>query len=578
MISRRALSVPFTKSICCPAGTRGGLITRRWTRLQYTRFQWTTAADHGGRNIALSLYEDEESSTENIDINEHFDIPGKYDVGLYQENQYALGPIRPVPRIVQKFISSVLPSPNFDLVFQGFRELHLKNALSFLTAPDFSNVLLSAKPKRLFGDAAILRGIADNKFPIENARERAYENFWTKTKYVLEQMSSNGHRLTGIDYTHLMNSARVTSDRKLGDMLWERMNSEKIRPNTWTYNVRLAMEAGVKPTANSRKFPMLHHPEYLERWTNNPGSALTKCMSLYEEMLKKGLFPNLMTIELLIMAHARQGEVDGISKILRDVYGIYIGLNAENFEPPQPKVPVGSPIYPNSETLKVLAISYCRNGQFDFALQAVALVAQTYKLEITEKTWDILLTWSYAFSTPKYNLLVPNSTIQLYNRMRETYDKPPTLNARDLLIRTYINSKDLVKAEGEIRKAASYYRMQIQHMYMLERERWIQAPPNEIYTREVEMNQALYDVCEWLDALGYWLYLLVRERYKRSGDKDKLEKFWKSQERLMVEFGIYWHEYRPKIGKQMEGTRKGPARRPHRNIATSILRIPSFGE
>lgn len=544
--------VPLSRPSCCPRGTRGGLIWKRWNRLQ-------SSSALGSFDESFNFDQILEDVDVDVDVAEHFEIPILFDKKqegrkaiTTSATEYSLGiHEHQVPRYVKLFTESI-NSSHFNDVMAYFKALNSRNLASHLTGTDYSNIIASANPKELLPTSSIARYIKGSTAPEANPYVPAYKKFWGNIKLVLQTMTISGHQPTALDYTNLMAKAVFTRSPHLLNTFWEHMMKSGVRPNTWTYNSRIASVAGIQPWNHMKRFPTVHHQDYVEKWKNNKKSSLTESMSMYEEMLKIGLFPNSMTIELLIMAHSRVGDVAGIDRLVQNVYGLVV--DEEGTELPagaRPAITIGSPIYPSPKTLKTLAIAYCRNGKFASALQTVDLLSKLYAIEIRDETWDILLTYSYALSRPKYNILPHGTAELLAAQMRERTGREISLQSRDILIRSLCKSDDpsvLENARNEIRQAVSYYRTKIQHRYLMDRERWINTPENsqEARRRQQSMNDSLYNVSKWKDAMGQWLYAFLRAHWQRVNlAGEPVLSFENIQNEVLSEFGIYWHQYRP---------------------------------
>ncbi|KAK6350132.1 hypothetical protein TWF696_006378 [Orbilia brochopaga] len=536
-------AINLVQRACCPRGTRSGLIWRRWSRFQ------STMAYPGAAAPVFDSYQLPVENTD-MDVLEHFELPEEYStITEAVPSQYSLA-VKPetAPPAVQAFVRQIR-THSFPDIFTAFQSLRKHGLTQHLTAEDFSNIMKAAKPTQIFPISMMARQIKHGTVPQKNPYKYVYKRFWSNLNVVLETMLEHGHRPTVLDYTNLMSKAVWSRNLRLQDALWRRMVGHNIRPNTWTYNARLALTAGPRPRNNLRKFPLIHKEEYLRRWQNKSRTALTKSMGVYSDMLNDGLFPNTMTVELLVLAHSSVGDVAGISRLVQNVYGITVGEANENVER---AITPGSPIYPTPKTLKVLAVAYCRNAQFAAALQAVELVSTIYNVPIKDDTWDVLIMYSYALSRPKYNLLPPDTTARLSEmRKANMRGRPPSLQARDMLIRSLTRSTDpeeLEAAEQEIRASVSYYRTHVQQKYMLMRDRWLNHSGERrgLWRTELAMNEKLYEVCKWKDALGYWLYALLRAHWQLMKlERSPLAEFENRQINIMEEFGTFWHAHRP---------------------------------
>ncbi|KAK6512179.1 hypothetical protein TWF481_001070 [Arthrobotrys musiformis] len=548
----------LTRQSLCPRGTRGGLLRRRWTRLQ-------SSMTYTGAMPTFESFQPTTPDSIDLDVLEHFELPEQFQTApaeplVASPSKYSLAIpsiSTTVPTAVRSFAGNIR-SQSFKHIFESFKDLHHHGFIKYLTGSDFSNILIAANPKRIFPVERMARKIVPGTVPDANPYNKVYKRFWSDLNFILENMILSGHQPTVLDYTGLMGKAMWTQSKVIQESFWNRMLKQGLKPNTWTYNTRLAMVAGVRPANSLEKFPLVHTEQYVNHWMGREKNAVTDAMAIYAELLKNGLYPNSMTVELLIMAHARVGDIPGISKILRNVYGIKIDGDNGTIKPIIPK---GSPVFPTSRTLKALAVAYCRNSQFSAALQAVEFLSRAYGLKIDEKTWDVLLTYSYAFSRPKYGLLPTDATSKLWAMMQErTQNAEPSLQARDIVIRSLTRSDDpeeLELAEKEIRKGVMYFRTNVHQKYMTSRERWVNMPAessshegSELWRLEKIMDEQLYNVCMWKDAMGHWLYSLARAHWDRTKRHNlPIAEFETIQINILEEFGAYWHDYRPVFEK-----------------------------
>ncbi|EWC48545.1 hypothetical protein DRE_01767 [Drechslerella stenobrocha 248] len=495
-----------------------------------------------------------------IDVLEHFELPTAYTEVHHRPatdtsspaSKYSLAvshSVKDVPPAVSAYVRS-LGSKHATEIFEAFQALHMKNMTQYLTSADFSNTMKAAKPKYMFPISWMARQITPGTAPQSNPYDGVYKTFWEGMNLVFTTMLKHGHQPTVLDYTNLMSKAMWSRSPRLLSRFWFRMTQSGVRPNTWTYNVRLAMTARPRPKNNLHKFPLVHSEKHIGFWQGREKNPLVRAMAVYADMLKNGLFPNSMTVELLAIAHAAVGDVGGITRLIQNVYGLTIG--GENNNPAENAnriITPGSPIYPTSKTLKVLAVAYCRNSQFAAALQAVDAISNVYNVPIKDDTWDVLLTYSYALARPKYNLLPASTTARLAEMRNES------LQARDILIRSLTRSHDpeeLEAAEQEIRRAVGYYQTHVLQRYRLMKARWESgelATVTQRWRGEMEMNERLYHAFMWKEAMGYWLYALLRAHWdEMKRQNTPIVEFETRQMNLLEEFGAYFE--RPKVAGQ----------------------------
>lgn len=431
----------------CPLGTRGTILSRR---LAQDRVRWyrvpadpetTVAVTNSGPAIRWVLGGDEA-----ILPKPHVAIPLSSKITnitpLSIESREA-----PIRRLLQAI------DRRQDLaIWRSFSVF--ATAMVRLSASDFSSVLCSLRPRRYLSLRArhYLNDTNESRLTPSNC---SYEEFRRRLQIVTKGMQANGHSLGVLEYTHLLDCARAGKDTEMAEQLWSQMAQDEIILDTWAYNSYMAAMCGTASTDREHRMTERNLTLHAQKSENARDTAL----KTYRHMIERGVTPNSMTFDILMLAVARMGDLASVHRTLKEVWGVDVTIlsNPETPESMQPLMTPDSPLYPSPHTLTSIAVAFGSNNDVETAIRIIDHLTRRYKITITIPTWTALLNWTYV-STRPHAILPRYSVMNLWRIMTAApYKVKPTLEMYDYLVRSLITRKMLPDAETMINRSLKVF-------------------------------------------------------------------------------------------------------------------------
>lgn len=327
-----------------------------------------------------------------------------------------------------------------------------------LSASDFTSILHSLRPRRYIS----LRSrhyLDDNHEARLTSSSCSYEEFRRRLQVITKGMQASGHSLGISEYTHLLDCARAGGDTEMAEQLWNQMAQDGITPDTWAYNTYMAAVCGTAST--NREQRLSDHNLTLR--TKNSENARDTALAIYKRMMERGVTPNSMTFDILMLAVARMGDFTAIYRTLKEIWGVDVAAlsNPETPESMQPLMKPDSPLYPSPHTLTAVAAVFGSNNDIETAIRIIDHLTRRYNIPITIPAWITLLNWTYVFTRPPATL--PKfSVINLWHIMTSApYKIKPTLEMYDYLVRSLIGRQMLPDAETMINRGLKVFARQI---------------------------------------------------------------------------------------------------------------------
>ncbi|KAH0602689.1 uncharacterized protein H6S33_008339 [Morchella sextelata] len=281
-----------------------------------------------------------------------------------------------------------------------------------LTAADFSSILLSLRPARYVSLRA-RHYLNDLGHPRLLPLRISYDEFRRRLHAVSVQMEANGYQMGVHEYTHLLDCARAGKDRVLAEQLWRRMAAAGVAPDTWAYNSYMAALCGTATFERELRVT----ERTLAMRSATPEDVRTRAMTIYRSMIDRGVVPNSMTFDLLLLAMSRMGDIGGMCRTLKEVWDVDVGALATRKETPAPAVGKDSPLCPTQHTLLAVAAAFGSNNDVESAVRTVDHLARRYKVLISKATWAMLLNWTYVATRPPAKYLPKYSPVNLWDIM-----------------------------------------------------------------------------------------------------------------------------------------------------------------
>jgi hypothetical protein len=281
---------------------------------------------------------------------------------------------------------------------------------------------------------------------------------------ILDQRKRSGKTLSVIDYSLILGFARWTGLKDVADTFWKSMQADNIVPNLTCYNNYLGAIV-----SNLRHDPDVRHTQRITTFGNDarsistPGSRYAAyrfgtggvkedVMMLHREMLEIDIVPNEETFRLLVLGVGREGNLDTVKKLLRQVWSIDVdaivdGLK-EGYSERGLSISPTSPLYPTPFLIYAIAHAFGINNEIPTALRLVDHISQTYKVQVFDYVWHELLGWTFVLSLPRQasrgeQAVLPKGSVQkLWKVMRnEPYNLCPTMDMYDKLIKSLFSQQ-----------------------------------------------------------------------------------------------------------------------------------------
>ena len=273
-----------------------------------------------------------------------------------------------------------------------------------------------------------------------------------------------GRVLSLSEYRQILRCARATYDGQTASMVMDAMMSRNIRPDYVCYQAFFEAKCWSDTWHPLERQRLRVIPPNLKQRLDRPEVPVSKGVSLHPFLVgSKGLKSEVITIfnhmleegteadrkifGHLMTALAREGDIDGVKATLKSAWNI--DLNASDVEEGyHPRMRRDSPLYPDSDTLFVIAHAFGANNDFPTALKAVDLMSRNFDIPITSAVWTELLEWACVLSLPRSaegkdqgytSGKLPDKTPEnVWNLLTgEPYNIIPTPTMYDLMIRHY---------------------------------------------------------------------------------------------------------------------------------------------
>lgn len=285
---------------------------------------------------------------------------------------------------------------------------------------------------QLLNDAhlqAVLRCMRPSDYFKAPHSKNSYQIYRKRMIFLRRWIASSGIKCSREIYFLILEEARLVKVYSGADRLavetWSDMLAAGIQPDVHCYNSFIGATC-IQPAAldkarlrrrtddHKRKRDRIYRLEKAEL-------AVQRAIGIYREMLKRGVEPNSMTIELLIVALGWCANFSGLKSLILQTWNILLpepdsvsledqgipdeydeeGIDlADKVDSPVnvAKVLPGSGIFPTQETLVAVAAAFGVSQQSKVAVHAIRLIARVYGLTISTKVWTELMKWSSADS------------------------------------------------------------------------------------------------------------------------------------------------------------------------------------
>ncbi|KAK6006914.1 hypothetical protein QM012_005922 [Aureobasidium pullulans] len=277
--------------------------------------------------------------------------------------------------------------------------------------------------------------------------------------HILDQRKKSGRTLSVVDYSVILGFTRWLGLKDIADTFWKSMQANNVVPDLRCYNNYLgAIVSNLRHDPVARQHRQVTAFRTKARCKPNPspkfaayhvgiGGIKDSAVKLHREMLKSEVVPDEETFRLLILAFGREGDLDTVQKLLRQVWKIDVAAVVDCLEDGHSKhkldISPTSPMHPTPFLIYAVAHVFSINNEIPIALKLVDHISQTYNVKVFDYVWHELLNWTFVLSLPRQasrneQAILPKGSVQkLWEVMRnEPYNVRPTMGMYNKLIKS----------------------------------------------------------------------------------------------------------------------------------------------
>ncbi|SMQ47887.1 unnamed protein product [Zymoseptoria tritici ST99CH_3D7] len=262
-----------------------------------------------------------------------------------------------------------------------------------------------------------LSSVAASSMNVAPMREVAFE-YASVLRQVLAIRRAAGTGGTLADSRTLLRCARDLGNRKMAELIWSNLISQRLTPDIQCYNYYMSATvwngmhlAGFRQKVRVIPFFQMARKsgEYKDRrykdYSVGENGVLESTMRIFNEMVARNIAADEESFRILIVAAAREGDMKTVKAILKRVWSIDVDIILASGDTPQtlPKpMPTNSPLYPQSTLLFTIAHAFGINNDVSAAIRLVDFVARHYRLQISKDVWGQLFEWTFVLSIRRH--------------------------------------------------------------------------------------------------------------------------------------------------------------------------------
>jgi hypothetical protein len=313
-----------------------------------------------------------------------------------------------------------------------------------------------------------------------NEVARAYSDLLMQ---IVTTRRSGGSKLSLTDHTILLRSARDLGNHKMAREVWNALFQDGHSPDVDCYNYYMAAHVwnGRHRSQHRQKvrvvpFNAMNRQREQRRakfraLDVDSADTLTMARHIFDVMSRDGVEPNEESYRVLIVAAARQGRMDNVNTILRNIWAVDVDAiqrGANEAPKVSPKRTENVPLKPCGALLVAIAHAFGINNDILTALRVVDHIAQRHRIPIDEEIWSQLFEWTFVLSIDRTGTSkkdgsnigqLPSQTLQsLWDTMiGEPYDIQPTMRMYDLLIKDLFARSQTPAMVAKMMEAVALY-------------------------------------------------------------------------------------------------------------------------
>ena len=251
-----------------------------------------------------------------------------------------------------------------------------------------------------------------NEIRIIRRLERQLGSFTRNLARIVQRRKNAGHRLDVCVYRHLLACAAALADTSMADIVWEELLSQAdVKPDQACYAYLMETKCWKDSWHKKKQFkfrvtpgPKDNHPhqDVIEAGQSSAKSLRQDIIGIFQQMVHESKIDGDEHVFCsLITAMGREGDMEGVSSILKSVWHIDVGLmrevDEEELETPL-HYEADSPLRPTNRLLFTIAHIFGANNDIDTAIRLVDYLSRQYDLRIQREVWQQLLEWAYVLS------------------------------------------------------------------------------------------------------------------------------------------------------------------------------------
>ncbi|TPX13046.1 uncharacterized protein E0L32_006472 [Thyridium curvatum] len=239
-------------------------------------------------------------------------------------------------------------------------------------------------------------------------------------------------------------------------------------------------------------------------------------------------------LSAMIVATARTGKVASTIDILRKYWNIHISrrkatgsvIVQDGVIPRR-----SSPMYPTGRLMEAIVLAFGSNSHIAIALKVVNHISQLYRIEIPDKVWFDLLSWTYIAGTKpattewkimgmRHKVLKPDAVQLVWDVMTSApYNVKPGFDQYRILVNSLIEQRKYGEAIPLMRQLKDQYQAQCR-VYEEALWEYSQTRQQRVATGPVLMRYERASAKKWhmWYAIEMWCHKIFKK--VRPGDKD----------------------------------------------------------
>jgi hypothetical protein len=384
------------------------------------------------------------------------------------------------PHALLKVLTGLTRSRNGEI--QGHR------ILGNVSPTTFTEILRSLDPKDFVGRYVDLhRQISSRNSPYtalqprkEGGMHQFRLGFIARIRAIIDARRSRGFALSVVDYKYLLRCIRAVGNPRALRAVWNAMERDGTQPDTECYNHYIGTKVWSDMYNSTHRQKIRVVPKFLAfRQTNNPPPGFRgqligpgigvkyETSTMFDGMVQLGVMGDEETFSLLLIALAREGDLEGMKGIMMKVWGIDVDqlMTKDESKLPKPKhFPLGSPFRPSQTLLLAIAHAFGINNEIPVALRLIDYLSRHYSIGMPQEVAEELLERTFVLSRRRTlkergegmdaGQLPPEAVSNLWSALSaESFGIKPTMTMYDKLITNLLDREKFKEVEERMDEA-----------------------------------------------------------------------------------------------------------------------------